>query len=147
MLMSLLLFASLAAAQPGQPISLVGPAVPFRRMQSQRDCQLTIPKLSKLCRAEWFANRSQMEVALADLDNDGLEDVAVRFASMGNCGSHGCGTELYHARPTGRFVRTLDYLVTDGPISRCGHGATRGVAFPIRGPGFACFPFPAVAPR
>ena len=86
-----------------------------------------------------------MEVALADLDGDGLEDVAVRIASQTNCGSHGCGTELYHARATGKFVRTSHYLVTDGPISRCRQGATKGVAFPVRGPGFACFPFPGTA--
>jgi hypothetical protein len=83
-----------------------------------------------------------MEIALGDLDGDGLEDVAARFRSLEGCGSHGCTTELYHARPTGAFVRTSHLLVTVGPISRCRRGPIRGIAFPVSGPGFACFPFP-----
>jgi hypothetical protein len=145
MLLPALLLASVVASHVGQPVALVGPPAPFRRIQSPRDCQLTIPKLSRLCRDDWFTHASQLEVALADLDHDGREDVAVRFSSLIDCGSHGCRTELYQALQTGKFARTLDDLVTDGPIFRCRQGATKGVAFPIRGAGFACFPFPRTA--
>jgi len=143
MFLSVFLSAAVATAQPASPaISLAGYPIQFRHLQNRRDCELTIPKLSHLCAGDWFSDRTDIEAALADLDEDGLEDVAVRFRSLEGCGSHGCTTELYHARETGTFVRTSHLLVTDGPISRCSSGKTRGISFPVRGPSFACFPFP-----
>jgi len=141
--MPLIIFASAAAFRVGQPVALVGTPIPFRQMQSMRDCRLTIPKLGALCRAG--RQGSQFEIALADFDSDGLQDVALRIASMENCGSHGCHTEIYQALPRGGFSKRIDHLITYGPISRCRQGATMGVAFPVRGPGFACFPFPGAA--
>ena len=82
-----------------------------------------------------------MEVALEDFDNDGFEDVAVRFRSLLECGSHGCHTQLYHAR-AGAFDLMDHNLVTDGPIARCRSGSIAGVAFPGRGRNFVCFMFP-----
>jgi hypothetical protein len=136
------LLAALAAGQPeGQPDLLSDTPVQFRRLESRRDCQVTIPKLRRLCQPKWFSKGAGIEVALEDFDNDGLEDVAVRFRSRPECISHGCPTHLYHAR-RGTFVVMDHKPLSDGPVSRCRTGSKPGVAITESGHNRVCLMFP-----
>lgn len=134
------LLATIAVAQPSGQTVLLGTPVQFQRLKSRRSCQLRIPKLRQLCQPKWFSTGAAMEVAVADFDNDGLEDVAVRFRSRLGCGSHGCPTQLYHAQRD-TFVPMLQNMVTDGPVARCRRSIS-GVAFPASTHKLVCFMFP-----
>lgn len=141
MLWSTWLLATFAVVQPSGQTVLLGTPVQFQRLKSRHSCQLRIPKLRRLCQPKWFSTGAAIEVAVADFDNDGLEDVAVRFRSPLDCSSHGCQTQFYHAQ-RGTLVRMGYNAPSDGPVVRCRNRSISGVAYTESGHNQVCMMFP-----
>ena len=113
--------------------------ISFAPLAVPNGCRRALPKLKRLCTAMRYRTQYRMEAAFADLDNDGRQDVVIRFMSSPDCGSGGCATEIYLSKSRGSFQRAALNIVTDGRIARCRTHGQAGVTFPDRRPGYVCF--------
>lgn len=100
----------------------------FRDVRSRAACRRILPRLRQVCERPFNAG-SGIQILISDLDRDGRQDVAVRYQSLFECGSHGCATEAYRQLPNRGFVKTDLNAVTTGGILLCRRDGTPGISF------------------
>ena len=117
------------AAQP-QPGASRGPVLRFRDVHRRAECLARLPRLRRLCTPESFSGHNYVQILIADLDEDGRADVAIRYLVSGRCSGsfHGCQTEVYRNTRRG-FVDARLFVVTVGHVQRCRRNGAPGVRF------------------
>jgi hypothetical protein len=101
----------------------------FQSVDSRAVCRALIPRLKLLC-VDRLSGRGKfrMRILVADLDKDGRDDVIVRYATLFDCGSHGCATELYQQDQHGQFIKIQD-VVSAGDVVNCYVNGKIGISY------------------